>query len=76
MQLNELRKDLEFNAELLSLVETLKNVAGAQYHVLEKQKERFDEFMDAVRFKQDRDNGWVSKKTLDGTWEDLCPDCR
>ncbi len=42
MQLNELRKDLEFNAELLSLVETLKNVAGAQYHVLEKQKERFD----------------------------------
>ena len=47
MQLNELRKDLEFNSELLSLVETLKNVAGAQYHALEKQKERFDEFMDA-----------------------------
>lgn len=47
MQLNELRKDLQFNAELLSLVETLKNVAGAQYHALEKQKERFDEFMDA-----------------------------
>lgn len=47
MQLNELRKDLEFNAELLSLVETLKNVAGAQYHALEKQKERFDDFMDA-----------------------------
>lgn len=47
MQLNELRKDLQFNGELLSLVETLKNVAGAQYHALEKQKERFDEFMDA-----------------------------
>ncbi len=47
MQLNELRKDLEFNQELLGLVETLKNVAGAQYHTLEKQKERFDEFMDA-----------------------------
>lgn len=47
MQLNELRKDLQFNAELLSLVETLKNVAGAQYHALEKQKERFDEFMNA-----------------------------
>jgi len=47
MQLNELRKDLQFNEELLSLVETLKNVAGAQYHALEKQKERFDEFMDA-----------------------------
>lgn len=38
--------------------------------------EIFDEFMDAVRFKQDRDNGWTSKKTLDGTWEDLCSDCR
>lgn len=47
MQLNELRKDLKFNAELLSLVETLKNVAGAQYHVMEKKKERFAEFMDA-----------------------------
>jgi ATP synthase F1 gamma subunit len=47
MQLNELRRDLQFNEELLSLVETLKNVAGAQYHALEKQKERFDEFMAA-----------------------------
>ena len=34
MHLNELRKDLKFNRELLSLVETLKNVAGAQYHVM------------------------------------------
>ncbi len=47
MQLNELRKDLRFNSELLSLVATLKNVAGAQYHLLEKQKERFEAFMDA-----------------------------
>ncbi len=47
MQLNELRKDLRFNGELLSLVETLKNVAGSQYHLLEKQKERFEAFMDA-----------------------------
>lgn len=47
MQLTELRKDLRFNAELLSLVETLKNVAGAQYHALEKQKERFEDFMAA-----------------------------
>lgn len=47
MQLNELRKELSFNAELLSLVETLKNVAGSQYHLMEKQKQRFDAFMDA-----------------------------
>ena len=47
MQLNELRKELQFNNELLNLVETLKNVAGSQYHVMEKKKERFDRFMDA-----------------------------
>ncbi len=47
MQLHELRKELSFNHELLSLVETLKNVAGSQYHVMEKQKQRFDAFMDA-----------------------------
>lgn len=47
MQLNELRKELRFNRELLSLVETLKNVAGAQYHVMEKEKERFDRFMES-----------------------------
>lgn len=47
MQLNELRRELKFTKELLTLVETLKNVAGAQYHLLEKSKERFDRFMDA-----------------------------
>ncbi len=47
MQLNELRKELRFNHELLSLVETLKNVAGSQYHLLEKKKQRFQAFMDA-----------------------------
>ena len=47
MQLNELRKELEFTTDLLSLVETLKNVAGSKYHVLERQKERFDQFMEA-----------------------------
>ncbi len=47
MQLHELRKELSFNHELLSLVETLKNVAGSQYHVMEKKKQRFDAFMDA-----------------------------
>jgi ATP synthase F1 gamma subunit len=47
VQLNELRKELRFTKELLSLVETLKNVAGSQYHLMEKEKERFDRFMDA-----------------------------
>ncbi|MCK5850861.1 MAG: F0F1 ATP synthase subunit gamma [Kiritimatiellae bacterium] len=47
MQLNELKKDLQFNTDLVNLIETLKNVAGAQYHSMEKQKERFDQFMDA-----------------------------
>jgi len=47
MQLSELRKELSFNKELLSLVETLKNVAGSQYHVMEKKKQRFEAFMEA-----------------------------
>jgi ATP synthase F1 gamma subunit len=47
MHLNELRKELKFNKELLNLVETLKNVAGSQYHQMEKEKQRFDRFMDA-----------------------------
>jgi F0F1-type ATP synthase gamma subunit len=47
MQLIELRKELKFNRELLGLVETLKNVAGSQYHVLEKKKQRFLQFMES-----------------------------
>jgi len=47
MHRNELRKEVRFCKELLSLIETLKNVAGAQYHLMEKEKERFDRFMDA-----------------------------
>ena len=47
MLLSELKKELEFNTDLLSLIDTLKNIAGAKYHFLEKQKERFGEFMDA-----------------------------
>jgi ATP synthase F1 gamma subunit len=47
MQLNELRKELQFNAELLNLIDTLKNIAGAEYHTMEKEKERFDAFLEA-----------------------------
>lgn len=47
MQLSEIRKELKFNAELLNLIETLKNIAASQYHIMEKKKERFAQFMDA-----------------------------
>lgn len=46
-QLSELRKELRFYFDLLHLVETLKNVAASQYHQLERQKQRFERFMDA-----------------------------
>ncbi len=47
MQLMEIRKELKFNIELVQLIETLKNIAASQYHMLEKEKERFGAFMDA-----------------------------
>lgn len=47
MQLNEVRKELQFNNELVQLIETLKNIAASQYHQMEKNKRRFNEFMDA-----------------------------
>jgi ATP synthase F1 gamma subunit len=47
MQLNEIRKELQFNTELVQLIETLKNIAASQYHSMEREKERFDAFMDA-----------------------------
>ncbi|MFC1497278.1 FoF1 ATP synthase subunit gamma [Verrucomicrobiota bacterium] len=47
MQLSDLRKELQFNTNLLGLIETLKNVAASQYHQLERRKERFDQFMNA-----------------------------
>lgn len=47
MHLSELRKELRFNKELVQLIETLKNIAASQYHQMEKEKERFDRFLDA-----------------------------
>lgn len=44
--LSQLRKELRFNAEFLQLIQTLKNIAASQYHTLEREKERFSEFMD------------------------------
>jgi hypothetical protein len=34
----------------------------------------FDSFYEAVEWKKDRGNGWISRNTDTG-WEDVCPDC-
>jgi len=47
MQLSELKKEMRFNKELLSLIGTLKNIASSRYHMLEREKERFEQFMNA-----------------------------
>ncbi len=43
--LSQLRRDLRFNVEFLQLIVTLKNIAASQYHTLEREKQRFAEFM-------------------------------
>ena len=35
----------------------------------------FDDFMEVVAWKKDRNNGWLSRKVND-SWEDVCPDCQ
>jgi hypothetical protein len=40
----------------------------------EEANEMFDTFQEAVDFKRDRENGWISRKTS-GEWEDVCPNC-
>ena len=47
MHINEIRRELKFNTELVQLIDTLKNIAAAQYQLMEKQKQRFYEFMAA-----------------------------
>jgi len=44
--LSQLRRELRFNAEFLQLIQTLKNIAASQYHTMEREKERFAEFME------------------------------
>jgi len=46
-KLHQLRKELRFNLEFLQLIQTLKNIAASQYHMLEHEKQRFEEFMNA-----------------------------
>lgn len=35
----------------------------------------FDDFMEVVNWKKNRDNGWISRKT-NNQWEDVCDDCK
>jgi hypothetical protein len=42
----------------------------------EESDEEFDDFYEAVAFKKDRSNGWMSWKDEDGLWKDLCPSCK
>ncbi len=44
--LSQLRRELRFNAEFLQLIQTLKNIAASQYHTMEREKERFAQFME------------------------------
>lgn len=36
----------------------------------------FDSFNEAVLWKKDRENGWVSRKDKEGNWEDVCENCK
>jgi hypothetical protein len=37
--------------------------------------EVFETFTDAVEYKTDRENKWVSIKDKDNEWQELCPSC-
>jgi ATP synthase F1 gamma subunit len=43
-----LKKDLEFNSGLASLIEVLKNIAVSQFRALENRLKRYEEFSEAV----------------------------
>jgi len=43
--LSTVKKDLEFNSGLSSLIEVLKNIAVSQYHILEQRIRAFEKFM-------------------------------
>lgn len=42
----------------------------------EETNEGFDSFYEAVEFKKNKSNGWISKKDSKGQWKDICPDCQ
>ena len=46
--LSNLKKDLEFNVGLSSLIEVLKNIAVAQFHTLENKMKDYDTLLNAI----------------------------
>jgi ssDNA-binding Zn-finger/Zn-ribbon topoisomerase 1 len=42
----------------------------------EESDKEFDDFYEAVAFKKDRSNNWLSTKDEDGLWKDICPECK
>lgn len=47
MDLKQLKEELTFNHEMVDLVDTLKNIAAAQFHQMLKDKVRFVQFMNS-----------------------------
>jgi ATP synthase F1 gamma subunit len=43
-----IKKDMEFNSSLFSLIEVLKNIAVAQFKILERKIRSFDKFMSTI----------------------------
>jgi len=46
--IKELKEDLQFNTELIELLEVMKNTAIFQFRAMQSRKERFDKFFKAV----------------------------
>ena len=47
--IKELKEDLQFNTELIELLEVMKNTAVFQFRSLQSKKERFEKFFEAVK---------------------------
>jgi ATP synthase F1 gamma subunit len=45
--LTALKKELEFNTELVGLIDVMKGIAASQFQALQKRKERFRKFLDS-----------------------------
>jgi len=39
-------------------------------------EEDFDSFREAVEYKKDKNNGWISRKNELDEWEDICEECK
>lgn len=63
----KLKKELELNSELISLLDVLKSVAASEYHILEKKKDDFTRFLETFKgFFQMLDFSSVAHPFVDG----------